>query len=60
VTKAEDLKVLLDLYLYSEIDDEKALDIFLAANNIDFEKFSKAVEELISHKKAELNMEEEK
>ena len=41
MTKAEDLKVLLDLYLYSEIDDEKALDIFLAANNIDFKSSAK-------------------
>ena len=56
--KEEDLRALLDLYLYSEIEDKKALDIFLIENKIDFNKFSKAVEEQIINKKEELEREE--
>jgi hypothetical protein len=58
VIKDEDLRALLDLYLYSEIEDKKALDIFLIENKIDFNKFSKAVEEQIINKKEELEREE--
>jgi len=58
VIKDEDLRALLDLYLYSEIEDKKALDIFLIENQIDFNKFTKAVEEQIINKKEELEREE--
>ena len=56
--KEEDFRALLDLYLYSEIEDKKALDIFLIENQIDFNKFTKAVEEQIINKKEELEREE--
>jgi len=58
VIKEEDFRAFLDLYLYSEIEDKKALDIFLIENKIDFNKFTKAVEEQIINKKEELEREE--
>ena len=53
----EVLKTLLDIYLYSDIDDEEALDNYLKENDIDFENFCLKIEEMVRHKKAELQIE---
>ena len=56
--KPEGLKALLDIYLFSDIDDEEELDNYLKANDIDFESFCNKIEKLAKHKKAELRIEE--
>ena len=47
MNKPEDLDALLDIYLFSEINDEDALDNFLKANKIDFDSFREKLEEVL-------------
>jgi hypothetical protein len=49
LNKPEDLDALLDIYLFSEINDSDALDNFLKANNIDFDRFREKLEEVLFH-----------
>jgi hypothetical protein len=49
LNKPEDLDALLDIYLFSEINDADALDNFLKANNIDFDRFREKLEEVLFH-----------
>jgi hypothetical protein len=51
LNKPEDLDALLDIYLFSEINDEDALDNFLNANIIDFDSFREKLEEVLFHLK---------
>jgi len=54
------LKALLDIYLYSDLDDTEELDNYLKNNDIDFDDFSNSVLEKLQRKKAELQIEEGK
>ena len=47
MNKPEDLDALLDIYLFSEINDEDALDNFLKTNKIDFDSFREKLEEVL-------------
>ena len=49
MNKPEDLDALLDIYLFSELNDEDALDDFLKANQIDFEIFKEKLEDELVH-----------
>jgi len=52
------LKALLDIYLYSDLDDTEELNNYLKNNDIDFDEFSNSVLDKLQRKKAELKIEE--
>lgn len=54
------LKALLDIYLYSDLDDTEELNNYLNNTDIDFEEFSNSVLDKLQRKKAELQIEEGK
>jgi hypothetical protein len=53
----EVLKTLLDIYLFSDIDNEEALDNYLKENDIDSENLCLKTEDMVRHKRAELQIE---
>jgi len=54
------LQALLDIYLYSDLDDTEELDNYLKNNDIDFDEFSNSVLDKLQRKKAQLKIEEGK
>lgn len=50
----EDLKVLLDFYLFSDLNDERALDEYLEEKNIDIEAVAVELKDFIRSKQAEI------
>ena len=54
MTENKDWEVLRDFYLYSDLNDEKALDEYLAEKNIDIDEVAVEPHEFLRSKKAEL------
>lgn len=50
----EDLKRLLDYYLFSDLDNEAELDLYLSENSIDYVEVANNISELLRQKRAEL------
>jgi len=50
----EDLKRLLDYYLFSDLDDEVILDSYLSEKEIDHEAVANRISDLLRQKRAEL------
>ncbi|MCZ7612759.1 MAG: hypothetical protein M5T52_04240 [Ignavibacteriaceae bacterium] len=50
----EDLKRLLDFYLFSDLDDEAELDQYLSENSINYVEVSNKISDLLRQKRAEL------
>lgn len=50
----EDWEVLRDFYLYSDLNDERALDEYFAEKNIDLDAIAVELHEFLRSKKAEI------
>ena len=54
MTENKDWEVLRDFYLYSDLNDELALDEYFAEKNIDIDAIAVELHEFLRSKKAEL------
>ncbi len=52
----EDLKRLLDFYLFSDLDDEAELDLYLSKNSIRVVEVANHINDLLRQKRAELRL----